>query len=166
MRQHPDQTPDPDTVLIFERGQSVRPCRLLDSSDVPGLDLDAYYGSVARRQPVAIPDLAEPEVVRHYTALSRKNFGVDSGPSPLGSCTMKYNPKVHETLASLPGFAGTHPLQGDAASQGNLELMARLEAQLCAICGVDRHRRLEGLVVGVVGDSLTGLPAIGAVACL
>jgi len=138
MRQHPDQTPDPDTVLIFERGQSVRPCRLLDSSDVPGLDLDAYYGSVARRQPVAIPDLAEPEVVRHYTALSRKNFGVDSGPYPLGSCTMKYNPKVHETLASLPGFAGTHPLQGDAASQGNLELMARLEKQLCAICGVDR----------------------------
>lgn len=138
MRQHPDQTPDPDTVLIFERDQSVRPCRLLDPSDVPAMDLASYYGSAARIQSTGIPDLAEPEVVRHYTALSRKNFGVDSGPYPLGSCTMKYNPKVHESLASLPGFAGAHPLQGDAASQGNLELMARLEDQLCAICGVDR----------------------------
>ncbi|NCB00037.1 MAG: glycine dehydrogenase subunit 2 [Clostridia bacterium] len=138
MRQHPDQTPDPDTVLVFERGQSVRPSRLLEPSDVPAVDLAVYYGSALRIQPAVIPDLAEPEVVRHYTALSRKNFGVDTGPYPLGSCTMKYNPKVHETLASLSGFAGTHPLQGDSASQGNLELMAHLEAQLSAICGVDR----------------------------
>jgi glycine dehydrogenase subunit 2 len=139
MRMTIQKTPDPDAVLILEKGGAPHGNRLIPPLDVPSVDLASYFGeAVYRSVPPMIPDLAEPEVVRHYTALSRKNFGVDNGPYPLGSCTMKYNPKVQEDLAALPGFAGVHPLQGDAASQGCLALMADLEKQLCAICGVDR----------------------------
>ncbi len=139
MRMSKQQTPDPDTILIVEKGGQPHANRLIPPLDVPAVDLADYFGeSIYRTVPPVIPDLSEPEVVRHYTALSRKNFGVETGPYPLGSCTMKYNPKVQEDLANLSGFAGVHPLQGDAASQGCLALMADLERQLCAICGVER----------------------------
>ncbi len=83
------------------------------------------------------PDLSEVDVVRHYTRLSQWNFGVDAGMYPLGSCTMKYNPKVNEREASLPGFAGAHPLLPPELSQGALELMYRLEQYLAGITGMD-----------------------------
>jgi glycine dehydrogenase subunit 2 len=151
------QTPDPDTRLIFELSSVPRPNRLLPACDVPEADLGQVLG-VANLRPLPpdLPDLAEPVVVRHYTSLSRKNFGVDTGPYPLGSCTMKYNPKVHEDLAALPGFAGVHPWQDPAEVQGCLALMANLEHQLCLICGVDRftfqpsagaHGELTGLLM-------------------
>ncbi|MDD2534273.1 MAG: aminomethyl-transferring glycine dehydrogenase subunit GcvPB [Eubacteriales bacterium] len=139
MRQSSFQTPDPDTRLILEKGGTHFANRLIAPLDTPTIDFQTWFGLAnLRAEKPAIPDLAEPEVVRHYTVLSQKNFGVDTGPYPLGSCTMKYNPKVHETLAALPGFANVHPLQPDATAQGNLALMADLEKHLCAICGVDR----------------------------
>lgn len=151
------QTPDPDTRLIFEKGGPIRPNRLAAPCDVPATDLAAILGTAnLRPQPPDLPDLAEPVVVRHYTALSRLNFGVDSGPYPLGSCTMKYNPKVHEELANLSGFAGAHPWQDPSDIQGCLALMAGLERQLCLICGVERftfqpsagaHGELTGLLM-------------------
>jgi glycine dehydrogenase subunit 2 len=84
-----------------------------------------------------LPELSELQVVRHYLRLSRRNFGVDSGFYPLGSCTMKYNPKINERLARLPGFAGLHPLQDEATVQGALALMWDLQEQLKVIAGFD-----------------------------
>ena len=78
------------------------------------------------------PELSEADVVRHYLRLSQQNFGVDSGFYPLGSCTMKYNPKVNEEMARLPGFAATHPLQPAASVQGNLALMHALQEWLAS----------------------------------
>ena len=83
-------------------------------------------------------DLSEVEVVKHYTALSRKSYGVDLGFYPLGSCTMKYNPKVSEQMASLDGFSLLHPLQPVSTVQGALQLMYELEKMLCKICGFAR----------------------------
>jgi glycine dehydrogenase subunit 2 len=87
------------------------------------------------RTDLPLPELAEPDVVRHYTNLSKFNYNVDSGFYPLGSCTMKYNPKINEDVARLPGFSCTHPLQPAETVQGNLALMYRLQEQLKEIAG-------------------------------
>src|SRR5690606_6302988 len=84
-----------------------------------------------------LPDLSEVDVVRHYTRLSQWNLGVDSGMYPLGSCTMKYNPKINEKLANLKGFSGAHPLLPAHLSQGVLKLMFELEQFLAEITGMD-----------------------------
>ena len=84
-----------------------------------------------------MPQLSELEVLRHYKELSDKNFCVESGFYPLGSCTMKYNPKVNEMLASLEGFTNLHPLQSDEDSQGALELMFKLQDALKTLTGMD-----------------------------
>jgi len=91
-----------------------------------------------RGEPVDLPDLSELEVIRHYTGLSRKNFGVDNGFYPLGSCTMKFNPKLNERMAALPGFTQSHPLQPIEDIQGNLQIMAELQELLEGITGFDR----------------------------
>ena len=88
------------------------------------------------RRDLPLPELAEPDVVRYFTHLSQANFSVDTNFYPLGSCTMKYNPKVNDELASIPGFAGLHPLQGPESTQGALELMHRLQDYLCQITGL------------------------------
>jgi glycine dehydrogenase subunit 2 len=85
-----------------------------------------------------LPELSEVDVVRHFTRLSTWNAAVDLGPYPLGSCTMKYNPKLNERAARLPGFAAAHPLQPAAAAQGLLALFHRLETWLAEISGMDR----------------------------
>ncbi|MDH4111412.1 MAG: aminomethyl-transferring glycine dehydrogenase subunit GcvPB [Actinomycetota bacterium] len=104
--------------------------------------LDVPVASVPpeHRRPSApkLPQVAEIDLVRHYTRLSQQNYGVDTGPYPLGSCTMKYNPKVAETVAALPGFQRAHPLQPDATVQGTLEMLWRLERALCEITGMAR----------------------------
>ena len=92
-------------------------------------------GGQARRGPIGLPDLSEPQVVRHYTRLSRNNFGVDTGTYPLGSCTMKYNPRLNERMARLPGFAELHPLQPPATTQGALRLMDTLAHWLRILTG-------------------------------
>ena len=90
-----------------------------------------------REKSPELPEVSEPEVVRHYTLLSNKNFGVDTGFYPLGSCTMKYNPKINEDMASLPGFTALHPYQSEEYSQGALELMFDLSEMLCKITGME-----------------------------
>ncbi|MCS6857216.1 MAG: aminomethyl-transferring glycine dehydrogenase subunit GcvPB [Sandaracinaceae bacterium] len=124
--------------LIFELGASGRSAVSLPPLDVPEVEPEKIYGSLARRHPASLPELSEPEVVRHYVRLSQANMAIDTAFYPLGSCTMKYNPKVNEWAARLPGFASLHPFTPDELAQGALELMYRLERSLAAIVGMDR----------------------------
>ena len=88
------------------------------------------------QEPAELPEVSEPEIVRHYNTLSKKNFDLDTGFYPLGSCTMKHNPKLHERVAALPGHARLHPLQDPERAQGALELMWRLQGALAEIAGL------------------------------
>ncbi len=99
--------------------------------------LDRIPSGALRAAPPALPELAEPEVVRHYVNLSQLNYSVDTGFYPLGSCTMKFNPKLNEWAARLPGFAGLHPMAPDAVAQGTLQLLWELEGLLAEISGMD-----------------------------
>jgi glycine dehydrogenase subunit 2 len=125
--------PGADTIMGASRpgrrGSSI-PATELPSAPVP-----AGY---ARATPPGLPEVGEVDVVRHYTRLSQQNYGLDTGFYPLGSCSMKYNPKVAETVAQMPGFARIHPLQPDATVQGTLELLWRLERAFCEITGMTR----------------------------
>lgn len=143
--------------LIFERGGAGRRAYRLPALDVPEQAAeDLIPADQLRSAPPELPEVSEPEVVRHYVGLSRRNYGVDVGFYPLGSCTMKYNPKVNEWAAALPGFARLHPYQPEETVQGALELMYRLERYLCEIAGLSRatlqpaagaHGELLGLMV-------------------
>jgi glycine dehydrogenase subunit 2 len=103
----------------------------------PANALDRIPVRALRASPPALPELSEPEVVRHYVNLSSLNYSVDSGFYPLGSCTMKFNPKLNEWAARLPGFAGLHPMAPDALAQGTLELLFELEGMLAEISGME-----------------------------
>jgi glycine dehydrogenase subunit 2 len=105
--------------------------------DVPERPLDELLPRQLRRsEPPRLPEVSEPEIVRHYNRLSKRNFDLDTGFYPLGSCTMKHNPKLHERLAALPGHAKLHPLQRPERAQGALELMWRLQHALSEIAGL------------------------------
>jgi glycine dehydrogenase subunit 2 len=124
-----------DTLTIFEKGAPGRrafSCPELDVARVDGLLPDG----LRRSQEPRLPEVSEPELVRHYVNLSKKNFDLDSGFYPLGSCTMKHNPRLHERVAALPGHARLHPLQSPARAQGALELMWNLERSLAEIAGL------------------------------
>lgn len=124
--------------LIFERSRPGRKACELDPCDVPEAPLDTLVpAELLRKKPAQLPEVSEPDVIRHYTALSRRNFGVDNGFYPLGSCTMKYNPKVNEDVARLPGFSLVHPYTPEPFIQGALELMDRLQRDLAEITGMD-----------------------------
>ena len=119
--------------LLWEKGKKGRSGFSLPAQDIePASVPDDLIGPEPD-----FPDLSEVDVVRHYTRLSQWNFGVDTGMYPLGSCTMKYNPKTHERQAGLKGFARAHPLLPPALSQGALQLLFELEQYLCAISGMD-----------------------------
>ncbi|MFQ5879876.1 MAG: aminomethyl-transferring glycine dehydrogenase subunit GcvPB [Dehalococcoidia bacterium] len=120
--------------LTFDLSRPGRLACSLPESDVPPADLPP--ADLLRRD-LNLPELSQVEVVRYFLALSRLNYSVDTGFYPLGSCTMKYNPKVHDDLARLPGFAEAHPLQPEAAAQGSLALMHHLQHSLAAITGMD-----------------------------
>ena len=107
----------------------------LPSLDVPEAELPSEL--LRQDDLAAMPELTEPEVIRHYTRISQRNFCIDTGLYPLGSCTMKFNPKIHEEVARYPGFAAAHPLQSDALSQGALRLMYELQGLLGEISGFD-----------------------------
>src|SRR3954468_23940775 len=122
--------------LIFEKGAPGRRVDTLPAMDVPTEALDSMVpASMLRKEPAPLPEVSEIEVVRHYTHLSQRNFGVDTGFYPLGSCTMKYNPKLNEDMAALPGFAHIHPLTDAEGSQGALALMYNLQTWLAEISG-------------------------------
>ena len=120
--------------LIYEKS---RPGRRGLAVPRPELPVPAVPGELARSTPPRLPELAEPEVLRHFTALSTRNFGIDSGFYPLGSCTMKYNPRVNERVAALPGFRDLHPLADDESVQGALELEWELQEILREVTGLD-----------------------------
>jgi glycine dehydrogenase subunit 2 len=119
--------------LLWEKGKKGRSGFSLPKRDIESYPLDPELVG----EGPDFPDLSEVDVVRHYTRLSQWNFGVDTGMYPLGSCTMKYNPKTNERQASLPGFGGAHPLLPDTLSQGALQIMFELEQYLAEITGMD-----------------------------
>jgi glycine dehydrogenase subunit 2 len=125
----------PGQGTIRDRSRPGRSAFGFAPIDVPEAELPP---DAMRREPPGLPQVSEIDLVRHYTRLSQMNYGVDTGFYPLGSCTMKYNPKVAETVAALPGFQRMHPLQPDQTAQGILELLSRLEAALCEITGMAR----------------------------
>lgn len=141
-----------DEPLLWEKGKKGRKGISIPRSDVPPAPLDeALTGT-----PVEFPDLSEVDVVRHYTRLSQWNFGVDSGMYPLGSCTMKYNPKINEKQAATPQFAAAHPMLDDQYSQGVLQIMYELQNYLADITGLDAvslqpaagaHGELTGMLI-------------------
>ncbi|MFC0014799.1 MULTISPECIES: aminomethyl-transferring glycine dehydrogenase subunit GcvPB [Allobacillus] len=126
-----------DFPLIFDMSKEGRKGYQLPELDVPDVDLDAdFEDEYIRKEAPELPEVSELQIVRHYTALSKRNHGIDSGFYPLGSCTMKYNPKVNEEIVRLPGFSFVHPYQAEETAQGAMELMYDLQTSLENITGM------------------------------
>src|SRR6201998_4617234 len=123
---------DVEEALIFESGRF----------DATGVDIDeppsfqSKWGPHARQGAIEFPGLTEPEAIRHYVRLSRSNYSIDAGIYPLGSCTMKHNPRLNEKMARLPGFADVHPLQPVSTAQGALALIQTLAGLLMKMTGM------------------------------
>lgn len=127
-----------DQPLIFELSTEGRIGYSLPEMDIPEIDLgELLPEGYLREEEPELPEVSELDIMRHYTALSKRNHGVDSGFYPLGSCTMKYNPKINENVARFNGFAHLHPLQDESSVQGALELMYDLQEHLIEITGMD-----------------------------
>jgi glycine dehydrogenase subunit 2 len=120
--------------LIFEKS---RPGRRAGRAPDRGLPVPEVPGELRRAEPPRLPEIAEPDLLRHFTELSTRNFGIDTGFYPLGSCTMKHNPRVNERLAALPGFRDLHPLEDEERVQGALRLCVELQEALAEITGLD-----------------------------
>ena len=139
--------------LIFEKSREGLGCEILPPCDIPAAPLPAH---MARKKPARLPSLDENQISRHYSALAKRVFGINDGFYPLGSCTMKYNPKLNEELAGLPGFTDIHPLQPEHTVQGCLRLLDLAARYLCEITGMDAvnfqpaagaHGELTGLLL-------------------
>lgn len=139
--------------LLFERSHPGRKCTVLPACDVPTCEIDP---ALCREQAPHLPQMSENELSRHYTELAKQTYGVNDGFYPLGSCTMKYNPKVNDQIAALPGFASIHPLQPEETVQGCLEALDLAAQYLCEITGMDdmtfqpaagAHGELTGLML-------------------
>lgn len=143
--------------LIFELTQAGRKGYSLPACDVPVRSIEQIIPETFLRvDPPELPEVSEPDAVRHFTLLSQRNYGLDSGFYPLGSCTMKYNPKINEIIARLDGFQNVHPYQAEDTVQGCLELMHGLDTTLSEITGMSRfslqpaagaHGELAGLMI-------------------
>lgn len=142
--------------LIFELSKEGRKGYTLPENRLKNYSLTALPENLKRKEEAELPEVSEFDVVRHYTNISNKNFGVDTGFYPLGSCTMKYNPKINEEICSLPSFTGLHPLQPDSTTQGALEVYYNLSHALAEISGLAEftlnpfagaHGELTGLMV-------------------
>jgi glycine dehydrogenase subunit 2 len=146
-----------EVVTIFERSVPGRRAATVPRLDAPDRPLQELIPSrLLRREPAELPEVSEPEIVRHYNRISRRNFDLDTGFYPLGSCTMKHNPRVGERVAALPGHARLHPAQHSKRAQGALELMWNLQVALAEICGLPHvslqpsagsHGELAGLLL-------------------
>jgi glycine dehydrogenase subunit 2 len=124
--------------LLFERSSPGKKGYQLPALDVPAVDPAAVLGAANVRAEIeGFPEVSEVEIIRHFTRLSTWNYAIDLGLYPLGSCTMKYNPRVNELVARLDGLAWAHPYQPESLAQGAMEIMARLEAALADITGMD-----------------------------
>jgi glycine dehydrogenase subunit 2 len=144
-------------ALLFDRSSPGRKGYSLPACDVPEQPVTHLVPEqYLRRTPAELPQLSEPDVVRHFTHLSKLNYSIDSGLYPLGSCTMKYNPKVNEVAVNHAGWRSIHPYQPEATVQGALHLMYDLQALLCEIAGMDAmtlqpaagaHGELTGLLM-------------------
>src|SRR5215203_4207417 len=142
---------------IYEKSKRGRRAAALPAAEVPEKPLgELIPENLLRAEPPRLPEIAEPEIVRHYNRLSRRNFDLDSGFYPLGSCTMKHNPRLNERIAALPGHARLHPAQDPRQAQGALELMWLLQESLSEICGLPHvslqpsagsHGELAGLLL-------------------
>ncbi len=139
--------------LIFENSRPGRSCAVLPALDVPVKKLSS---KCTRQQAPKLPELSETDISRHYTKLAQRTFGVNKGFYPLGSCTMKYNPRVNEEVASMQAFTGVHPLQPEHTVQGCLEVMVTAEKYLGEITGMDKmtfqpaagaHGELTGILL-------------------
>ena len=124
--------------LLFELSSPGKKAYQLPALDVPAVDPGAALGTENVREEIAgFPEVSEVEAIRHFTRLSTWNYAIDLGLYPLGSCTMKYNPRINELVARLEGLAWVHPYQPEALAQGAMEVMARLESALAEITGMD-----------------------------
>jgi glycine dehydrogenase subunit 2 len=142
---------------IFQKGALGRRAFTCPPAEVPHVEASELLPERFRRaQPPRLPEVSEPEIVRHYVGISKRNFDLDSGFYPLGSCTMKHNPRLHERVAALPGHARLHPLQDSERAQGALELMWNLQRALSEISGLPyvslqpsagSHGELAGLLL-------------------
>ena len=125
------------TALLFDLSKPGRRCHRLPAADVPAKPAS---GLIPRDQladaPPPLPEVAESDLIRHFTNLSQRNFSIDTNFYPLGSCTMKYNPKRHERVAAHPAFAGLHPLQDEESTQGMLEVLWEMQTFLSEISGL------------------------------
>ena len=142
--------------LIFELSNPGRQGYSLPKNNIQGYSLDQLPQQLLRGSQPALPEVDELTVTRHYTNASNNNFGVDTGFYPLGSCTMKYNPKINDEVAALPGFTNLHPLQPDYTAQGALELYDKTQKILSEVTGMERftlnpyagaHGELTGLMI-------------------
>ncbi|MBN1282714.1 MAG: aminomethyl-transferring glycine dehydrogenase subunit GcvPB [Proteobacteria bacterium] len=152
---------------IFEQSVPGRRGTSLPASDVPEFNPCEAFGRLTRDTAPALPELCEADVVRHFTRLSMQNYSKDVGFYPLGSCTMKYNPKIASRAAALPGFADTHPFQPESTVQGNLRVCWELERHLAEICGMDAvtlwpaagsHGELTGMLMIRAYHTMRGNP--------
>jgi glycine dehydrogenase subunit 2 len=144
-------------TLIFETGAPGRGANHMPIMDIPEKPLNSLIpAEFLRAEPAPLPEVSEIEVVRHFTHLSQRTFSVDTGFYPLGSCTMKYNPKVNEDMAALAGFARLHPAEHESMTQGALQLLYELEQYLAEISGMRRvtlqpaagaHGEITGLMI-------------------
>ncbi|HLW17260.1 MAG TPA: aminomethyl-transferring glycine dehydrogenase subunit GcvPB [Actinomycetota bacterium] len=145
-----------DEKLVFELSRPGRRAFSMPTLDVPAAPKEAIPKQLSRKKPPMLPEVAERDLVRHYTRLSQRNYGIDLGFYPLGSCSMKYNPKLAEDVAAMPGFRRLHPLQPESQIQGALRLLVELEQALCAVTGMEAvtfqpaagaHGELTGLLI-------------------
>lgn len=141
-------------TLIFEKSYPGKHAYSLPELDVPAIDLDSLEAPL--REELDLPEVSEGDLLRHYVNISTKNFSIDKGFYPLGSCTMKYNPKINENIARLPGLSKLHPYQPESTLQGTLALLYELQEYLAEVSGMDvmslqpaagAHGELSGLMV-------------------
>src|SRR5580698_6233121 len=124
-------------ALLFEKSSPGKRAYKLPPLDVPAVDAANLLGAAVRKTPGLLPELSEIEIIRHFTRLSTWNYAIDLGMYPLGSCTMKYNPRVNEAVSRIEGLAEAHPYRPESLSQGQLDVVDLLQQCLIEITGMD-----------------------------